>query len=93
MGKAEVLSEFIVLVFMASQASHASRVPEILCGGQVSKISLRIRAEQVQDHLMILNMYNYMGQDNMHPRVLKELGIAWESWVREWEFCHRFESE
>ena len=31
-----------------------------------------VRAEQVGDHLMRLNVYKSMGLDNMHPNILKE---------------------
>ena len=32
-----------------------------------------VTVEQVQDLLMNLNIYNYMGLDDIHPRVLKEM--------------------
>jgi len=45
--KAEVLKEFLALVFTASQASRASCIPELLGRGQASKIPLTVRLEQV----------------------------------------------
>lgn len=38
--KAEVLNEFFASIFTASQASHTSRVPELLDGGAKSLIVL-----------------------------------------------------
>jgi len=63
----EVISnEFFASVFMANQASHASCVPEPLGWIWGSKIPHAVRAEQVQDHLMMLNVHKSMGPDNMH---------------------------
>ena len=57
MEKTEVLNVFFVLVFTASQTSHNYHVPEHVSWGQKSKIPPTVRAEQVQDHLIRLNMY------------------------------------
>jgi len=36
-----------------------------------------VRKEQIQDHLMKLDVYKFMWPNNMQPRVLKELvGVA-----------------
>jgi len=47
MERSGVLNEFFASVFTASQASHASSVPELLSRDQGSKIPLSVRAEQV----------------------------------------------
>jgi len=60
-------------VFIASRASHASLVPELLNGGQEGKILPSARAEQDRDHLMRLNVYKSIRSDNMHHSILKEL--------------------
>lgn len=46
---------------MGSQASHISCTPEHLSRGWRSKMPLSVRGEQVQDHLMRLNVYKSMG--------------------------------
>ena len=45
--KAGVLNELFALVFMASQASLASCVPQLLSGAWGSKIPPSLRAKQV----------------------------------------------
>ena len=44
-----------------------------LSGIQGSKIPPTVKAEQVQDHLMKLNVYKPRVPNDMHPRILKEL--------------------
>ena len=68
-----VLNEFFALVFAVSQASQVSHVPELPSGGQESKTPPSVRAEQVQEHFMRLNVCESMGLDDMYPRVLTEL--------------------
>jgi len=68
-----VLNEFFALVFAVSQASQVSHVPALPSGGQESKIPPSVRAEQVQEHFMRLNVCESMGLDDMYPRVLTEL--------------------
>lgn len=57
MEKIEVHNEFFALVFMASQISHTSHVPELVSWGEGSKIPPTVRAEQIQDHFVRLNVY------------------------------------
>mgnify|MGYP001852330384 FL=1 len=51
MEKVEIFNEFFVLVFIASQASHASHVHEILSGCQRCKIPPSLTVEQIRNHL------------------------------------------
>lgn len=46
MENAEVLNEFLALVFIGSQASHAAQASEPLGIDQGSKISPTVKAEQ-----------------------------------------------
>lgn len=47
MEKTAVLNKFFTSVFMVSQASHVSCVPELLSRGRGSKIPPSVRADQV----------------------------------------------
>jgi len=51
MEKAEILTKFSASIFNDIQSSHASRVPERTTVG----------VEQVQDCLMRVNVYKFMG--------------------------------
>jgi len=65
MDKAEVLSKFFASVFTGSQTSITSHIPEPLGGSWGSKMSSTVSKEQVQDHLMILNVCESTGPDDM----------------------------
>lgn len=78
MEKAEVPNEFLASVSRGSQVSLTSNVPEHLSGGQGSKIIPGVRAEQVHDHLMRLNLYKSVGLGDMLLRVLDKLHL--EQW-------------
>ena len=70
--KPEVLNEVFASVFTGSQdyyISHISEalIPEPLCGNRGSKCPPAVREEQVQDHLIRLNVYKSMGPDDKHP--------------------------
>jgi len=68
-------AEFFASIFSGSQASQYSCVPEPL-GGQGSKIHLTVRAEQVLDHLMRMNIYKSIRPNDMYPR----LQMSWLIW-------------
>lgn len=73
MKKAEVLNELFALVITGSQNSYISHFPEahiceLLGGNRGSKSLPAVLAKQVQVHLMRLNLYKFMGQDDMQPR-------------------------
>jgi len=54
--KAKALNEFFASIFTSSQASYASCDPELLSEDPGSKIPPSIRAEQVREHLIELNI-------------------------------------
>ena len=70
MEKAEEVNEFFffILVFTGSQGSHISHIlephiPESLGGNRGRRLPTTVRAEEVQDILMRLNVYKSMGPD------------------------------
>ena len=77
--KAEVLKLF-ASVFIANQASHVSRVPELLIGVWLSKIPFYCKSRASLRPLEAVPMS--MGLDNIHPSILKELAdVVGERWI------------
>lgn len=78
MEKVEVLNKLFASVFIGSQSSQVSHIPkphipEPLGRGWRNKMPPTVRAEQVQDCLMRMNVYKFMGPSDMHLRVLNKL--------------------
>ena len=71
--EAEVLSECLASVFTGGQASCFCQDHEPLGEGVGSGFCPTVTVEQVQVLLMKLNVYQSMGQDDIHLRVLKEM--------------------
>lgn len=61
--KAEVHNEFFASVFIGSQASYSSQVPEPPRGGWGNEVPFTVSKEQVQDHLIKLNSHKSVGWD------------------------------
>mgnify|MGYP001861207170 CR=1 FL=1 len=60
-------------VFTGGQASHICQNPETLGVGERSGFHSPVTVEQVRDLLTQLDIYNSMGLDDIHPRVLREM--------------------
>ena len=71
--KAEVLSGCFASVFAGCQAFHVCQDREPLGEGVGSGFHPTVTVEQVRVLLMKLNVYESMGLDDIHPRVLKEM--------------------
>lgn len=65
--------QILCLIFTHRQTFHISQVHEPLGRGQENKIPPTVSKEQVQDLVIILNVHESVGQNNMHLRVLKKL--------------------
>ncbi|XP_010119538.1 PREDICTED: uncharacterized protein LOC104480326 [Chlamydotis macqueenii] len=65
MEKAQALNDFFASVFTSKCSSHATQVAE----GKLPTVA----EEQIQEHLRHLKVHKYMGPNEIHPRVLREL--------------------
>ncbi|PKU43593.1 rna-directed dna polymerase from mobile element jockey-like [Limosa lapponica baueri] len=73
--EAEVLNNIFVSVFTGNLSSHTTQVDGPQSRDWGSKVPHSVREDQVCDHLRNLNI-KFMGLDEMHPRVLRELADA-----------------
>jgi len=71
--KAEVLNNIFASVFTGNLSPHSSPVDGLKDGDQRGKTPPTVREDQVRDPLRNLNVHKFMGLDEMHPRVLREL--------------------
>ncbi|PKU27596.1 rna-directed dna polymerase from mobile element hypothetical protein [Limosa lapponica baueri] len=73
MEKAEVLKNFIILVFTNRCSSHTTQVTEGKGRDWENEELSTVGEDHVQDHLRNLKVHKSMGPDEMHLWVLREL--------------------
>ena len=74
MGKAEVLNNFIALVFTSKGSSCTTRVTEGKGRDWENAEPPTVGEDQVQEYLRNLKVHKSMGPDEMHPWVLRVTG-------------------
>ncbi|GAB0204992.1 hypothetical protein GRJ2_002964800 [Grus japonensis] len=70
MEKAEVLNDFFASVFTGKCLSHTAQVTE---GKGRDWENATVGEDQVREYLRNLKVHKFMGPDEMHPQVLREL--------------------
>ena len=69
--KAEILNNIFVSFFCDNCLSRRPQMFGLVGGDWGSNVPRTVSKDQVHDHMRNLNIHEFMGPNEMHPRVLK----------------------